>query len=166
MAVSSNLNAAKSALKAELAHVQAGLAYYQERVEALNDALHQLDTIDEEGDIELEKTEKKQRGRPRKAEKAGGAAQTGKKAAKRGRQPKSASRLPSTGGDFFPRLVTDRKQTAPELLQSAAAQLPFTPNAKELSQLRSRMIAALSALLKAGQISSEGERRQRTYFRA
>jgi hypothetical protein len=165
MPMSSNLSAAKSALKAELMHVEAGLAYYQERVEALNDALHQLDTIDEEGEIELEKTEKKQRGRPRKAQKAGRPPSV-KKEAKRGRQSKSASRLPSTGGDFFPNLVSERKMTAPELLQAAAEQLSFEPNAKELAQLRSRMIAALNGMLQAGQIRSEGERRQRTYFKA
>lgn len=156
-----NLSAAKSALRAELAHVQAGLSYYQERVEALSDALHKLDDLDDQADLDLEtepaRGKSKPRGRP-----ARGAA----KADGRGRRANSASRLPSTGGDFFPELISEQRQTASELLKGAMAKLSFKPNAQEKTQLRSRMIAALAAMLKAGKIGSEGKGRQRTYFNA
>jgi hypothetical protein len=142
--------------------VQAGLSYYQERVEALNDALHKLDDLDEEADLELETEPERGRAKTRGKASRGAAA----KPAKRGRQPKSASRLPSTGGDFFPDLLSEQKRTASELLKGAMAKLPFKPNAQEKTQLRSRMIAALAAMQKAGKIGSEGKGRQRTYFTA
>lgn len=159
-----NLIAAKSALRAELAHVQAGLEYYQERVEALNEALHQLDAIEDAPEVDLEQPAKKKRGRPKLSEKKS-SSRAEKKTKPRGRSAAKASRLPSTGGDFFPGLLSGNKQTAPEILQAAAQQLPFKLTQEERTQLRGRMIATLAALLKGGKIGSEGRGRQRTYFK-
>ena len=164
----SNLSTAKSALQAEIAHVQAGLAYYQGLFETLNDALHQLDAIEDEEKAGPEQAPKKQRGRPRKAQSSRGRKEKSAHTQRRGR-PKAGSsdnRLPSTGGDFFLRLLSDRGQTAPQLLEAATGQLSFKPNAEEVKQLRARMISALMAMMKAGKVRSEGERRQRTYFMA
>lgn len=160
-----NLSAAKSAIRAELAHVQSGLSYYQERVEALNEALNQLDAIEDAPEIDLEQPAKKKRGRPKLVEKKA-AARAEKKAKPRGRSAAKANRLPFTGGDFFPNLLTERGQTAPEILQAAADQIPFKLKHEERVQLRGRMIATLAAMLKSGKIGSEGEGRQRTFFKA
>lgn len=159
----SNLSTAKSALRAELVHVQAGLAYYQERVETLNDAITQLDAIAEEPEMEAQPAVPARRGRKpgQKAKRARTVKKTGKAA---GRKPRSASRLPATGGDFFPGLLGVQGRSTKDLLDAALGNLSFKPNAGERAQLRSRMVAALNAMLKAGKIGSEGRGRQRTYF--
>lgn len=160
----SNISSAKSSLRAELAHVQSGLAYYQSRVEALSSAIHQLDEIGDEDALDLEIEEKIPGGKV-------GAGRRGrrpgvvKKVAKPGRQARSASRLPATGGDFFPNLITAQKQTMAELLHAAAAQMPFKATADELTQLRSRLVAAISGMLKSGSISDQGKGRGRVYFK-
>lgn len=160
-----HLSAAKSALRAEIKHVQAGLSFYQERVEALNEALHQLDALEEVAETELEPADKKKPSRPRKA-KAGSARAARKAKPKVVRGAAVSGRLPSTGGDFFPGLLSERGQTAPEILQAAAARLHFKLTPEERAQLRNRMVATLNTLLKSGRIGSEGSGRQRVYFRA
>jgi hypothetical protein len=159
-----NITSAKSSLQAELAHVQSGLAYYQSRVEALSAALHQLDEIEEHDELEVEETSGKARGRKAAAQKSR-AGKTAGKSAKAGRPRKSGSRLPSTGGDFFPGLLSDQRQTMAELLRGAAAQLPFKPSADELKQLRARLVAAITAMLQAGKVHDEGRGRQRTFVK-
>ncbi len=161
----SNISTAKSSLHAELAHVQSGLAYYQARVEALNAALHQLDEIGDEIDAELDMEEAKP-ARKARAGRRGRRAAVAQKAEKPARRSRGASRLPTTGGDFFPDLIGEQKQTMTELLQAAAAQIPFKTNAEEQKQLRSRLVAAVNHMLQAGKIRDEGKGRQRVYFRA
>lgn len=171
----SNISTAKSSLSAELAHVQSGLAYYQARVEALTAAIGQLDAIGDEDDTDLDLEEVTQEKKSRRGRKPGRAAasrvsagaETGKKTGKRaGRQSRGTSRMPSTGGDFFPNLITQQRQSMTDLLNAASGLLPFKPTNEETRQLRSRLVAAIGQLLKAGKIQDEGKGRARVYFRA
>lgn len=158
----SNIHTAKSSLRAELAHLQAGLSYYQSRVEAVASALDQLDAIEEETGIDL--PEEKSQKKTRQARK-GRMPAVARKSARAAGHSAGAGRLPSTGGNFFPDLITSQKQSTAALLRAAAAKLPFKAAADEMVQLRSRMVAALAAMRKAGKIQSEGKGRARTYFR-
>ena len=171
----SNITSAKSSLRAELAHVQSGLAYYKARVEALSAAIDQLDSIGDEGEVDIELGEASHMQKMRRARKsrqggtmvAAGATKAPKepKAQKATRQGKAGSRLPSTGGDFFPDLISEQKQSMSELLQAAATQLPFKATAEELTQMRSRLVAAVNHMLQAGKIRDEGKGRERVYFK-
>lgn len=172
----SNISTAKSSLRAELIHVQSGLAYYQSRVEALSAAIHQLDEIGDEdmGELDMEEISggnqpAGRRGRRASSvasatRKAGRPARAGRAAAQ-SRKPKGESRLPSTGGDFIPDLITSQRQTMNELVHAAAAKMPFKVTADELRQLRARLVAAVGGLLRAGAIRDEGKGRARVYFR-
>ncbi|QAU33350.1 hypothetical protein [Janthinobacterium sp. 17J80-10] len=170
----SNITSAKSSLRAELAHVQSGLAYYKARVEALSAAIDQLDSIGDEGQIELGEgthMQKMRRARKNRQGALTAATPTAKaskaaKAPKAGRQGKAGSRLPSTGGDFFPNLINEQRQSMSELLQAAATQLPFKATADELTQMRSRLVAAINHMLQAGKIRDDGKGRGRVYFKA
>lgn len=169
----SNITSAKSSLRAELAHVQSGLAYYKARVEALSAAIDQLDSIGDEGQIDAELGEGTHMQKMRRARKnrqgAATTAAAGKKASKApraGRQGKAGTRLPSTGGDFFPALINEQRQSMSDLLQAAATHLPFKATAEELKQLRSRLVAAVNHMLQAGKIRDEGKGRERVYFKA
>jgi hypothetical protein len=168
----SNISTAKSSLHAELAHVQSGLAYYQARVEALTAAIDQLETIGDEEDADIGMEEamhepKARRGRRgRRAGASRASAGTARKAAKRaGRQSRGASRMPATGGDFFPNLISDQRQSMTDLLHAAAGQLPFKPTDEEMRQLRSRLVASVNQMLKAGKVHDEGKGRERVYFK-
>lgn len=171
----SNITSAKSSLRAELAHVQSGLAYYKARVEALSAAIDQLDSIGDEGQSEMGEGTHMQKMRRARKSRQGGAvtaapAATAKaskaKAPRAGRQGKAGSRLPSTGGDFFPNLINEQRQSMSDLLQAAATQMPFKATAEELTQLRSRLVAAINHMLQAGKIRDEGKGRARVYFKA
>lgn len=176
----SNISTAKTSLHAELAHVQSGLAYYQARVEALTAAIDQLDAIGDESDTDLDLEEamdepKIRRGRRGRRPGAGaaagrsgaaGRAGTIRRAAKpAGRRGRASGRMPATGGDFFPNLINEQKQSMSDLLHAAAAQLPFKATDEEMTQLRSRLVAAVNQMLKSGKIRDEGKGRARMYFR-
>lgn len=168
----SNITSAKSSLRAELAHVQSGLAYYKARVEALSAAIDQLDSIGDEGQIDVELGEGTHMQKMRRARKnrqgatTAAAATKASKTPKAGRQGRAGTRLPSTGGDFFPDLINEQRQSMSDLLQAAATQLPFKATAEELTQLRSRLVAAVNHMLQAGKIQDEGKGRSRVYFKA
>lgn len=168
----SNISTAKSSLHAELAHVQSGLAYYQARVEALSAAIDQLEAIGDEEDVDLGLEEGMHEQKPRRGRKPGRAAarRTGagaaRKTAKRaGRQGRAGGRMPATGGDFFPNLISDQRQSMTDLLNAAAGHLPFKPSDEEMRQLRSRLVASVNQMLKSGKIHDEGKGRARVYFR-
>lgn len=158
-----HISTAKSSLRAELAHVQSGLAYYQARVEALHEAIQKLDEIEEEDEIALEPEGKKSTGRRKASAKATSKASV---SARQPRQGRNKSRLPATGGDFFPALLTEQKQSMAELLRAAVAQLPFKASAEERNQLRARLTSAMIGMLKAGKAHDEGKGRERVYFKA
>ncbi|HEV7928928.1 MAG TPA: hypothetical protein VGP12_02210, partial [Nitrosospira sp.] len=98
----SNLKSARQAIKAELEHARQGAMFYQSRVEALEDALSKIESV--------ETTAKTSNGKSRAPEQR----------AKPGRKPRSqpagnGAKLPSTGKDFWPNLITGQPQSAKDI---------------------------------------------------
>lgn len=158
----SNLETAKVALEAELAQARKGFAYYQSRIDALGKALQQLLELDDA----TGKTSKP-------------AAPTGKRGRKPGKhliakakkKPTSGkvaagNELPSTGGDFWPNLITLQPQSGADILHAAIDGLGFTPTKLQVQKLTNRLTFALHALVKAGKIADSGVGRARRFFKA
>jgi hypothetical protein len=156
--VMTNLNTAKQALKGELAHAQHGLAYYTSRMEALQQALEQLDRA--EGELPSGK----------KASAKTSAIAHKQNGAKGGRKSRVAARanggsaLPSTAGNFWSSLISARQISAPEILEAAVAKLGLTPTPEQRKKLSNRMVGALNQLVQSQAISDTGSGRARRYF--
>ncbi|WP_151636190.1 hypothetical protein [Noviherbaspirillum aerium] len=156
----SNLKSAEQAIQAELDHARQGLAYYQSKVEALEDALakvHSVQTVlNEDGNAPVAtKTRRSSAAAP-------------KSQGKRRTQPASAGgadKLPSTGKDFWPSLLTDDPQSPAEILSAAIKALGISPSADQTKKLSQRQANALSVMAKSGDISTVGDGRSRRYFR-
>lgn len=153
----SNLKSAEEAIQAELNHARQGLAYYQSKVEALEEALakvHSVQTVlSEVGDV------------PRSA-KARPSAAAPKSQGKRRSQPAAGNdKLPSTGKDFWPSLLTDDPQSPAEILSAAIKALGISPSADQTKKLSQRQANALSVMAKNGDINTVGDGRSRRYFR-
>jgi hypothetical protein len=185
IALTPNLTSARRAIQAELSHARQGAEFYMARVEALETALSQLESVDTDDSTLLDANEgapakrrgaKKQaakRGRPaRKAESTAG---PGRKAAsgtstrtKRGRKAAAGEQgeLPTTGTDFWLKLVTDEPKSAVEIANAAAAHLGLGPEQKtQIQKLKQRVAPALATLVSTEKIQHEGAGRQRRYFR-
>lgn len=152
----SNLQSAKSAIQAELAHMREGMAYYQSRVEALEQTLTQLEDV-----IASSNKAKAQAGRkPRR----------GTMKDRIGREAIGAethtAELPHTGGDFWTSIVTDQPQSAPDILRAAIAKLGFSPAKDQVKKLAARMTSALNTLVKSEKIQSSGSGRKRRFFKS
>lgn len=154
----SNLKSAKDALSAELEHAREGLAYYQARVEALQQTLASLSSLD--GKVE-QPAGMPGRGRRRKDVES----DESSKPVKAGRGRKSRSDLPATGKEFWTGLITAEPQSAREILESAVRTLGITPSKDELKKLAQRQANALHMLVKAGAISDTGSGRDRRYLK-
>lgn len=153
----SNLKSAELAIQAELDHARQGLAYYHSKVEALEDALakvHSVQTVlSEEGNV------------PR-ATKTRNSAAAPKSQGKRRAQPAAENeKLPSTGKDFWPSLLNDEPQSPAEILAAAVKALGITPSADQTKKLSQRQANALSVMAKNGDIGTVGDGRSRRYFR-
>lgn len=154
----SNLKSAELAIQAELDYARQGLAYYQSKVEALEDALakvHSVQTVlSEEGNV------------PRAAKSRNSAAAAPKSQGKRRAQPAAEDeKLPSTGKDFWPSLLNDEPQSPAEILAAAVKALGITPSADQTKKLSQRQANALSVMAKNGDIGTVGDGRSRRYFR-
>ena len=185
-----NLTSARQAIQAELSHARQGAAFYTARVEALETALSQLESVDTDdasllGQDEHAATRKTgakkkatkqaaKRGRPARQSAAmeeGGRRQAasgtqrtrgGRKASARGEQ----AGLPTTGADFWLELVTGEPQSAVDIANSAAARLGLGPDQKtQIQKLKQRVAPALATLVTSKKIQHEGAGRQRRYFR-
>jgi len=160
----SNLKAARQAIEAELSHAQKGMAYYISRVEALEVALLQLQSVESETSAAGPKTGEPQRGR-----KARGPAQGG--GAKRGPKPRAAGSnkadsLPSTGGDFWLKLVSNQPQSAVDISNAAISALGITPDQKgRIQKLKQRVSPALASLVASQKIKDTGAGRERRFFK-
>lgn len=166
--MASNLDSAKQAIEAELSHARQGVAYYMDRVKALESALQQLESV--EGDGHATAAKEKPRTRAKYAKSNGGA--------KRGRKPRvaqaengarrrsSASALPSTGSEFWLDLVNDQPRSAVDIANAAIAALGIKPDQKtEIQKLKQRVSPALSGLVSAQKIKDAGAGRERRFFR-
>lgn len=161
----SNIDAAMSALAAELAQAKQGLAYYQSQVSALEKALSQLGALGlaassakpaakrgrKPGKAKIEKVVKAKRGRPANA--------------KSGRAVKGPNDLPFTGGDYWPNLVTSVPKSASDILKESVAGLGFQPSKDQVKKLSQRMTFVLNSLVKSGGIKDSGSGRGRRFFK-
>jgi hypothetical protein len=163
--MATNLQSAKQAIKAELSHARQGVAYYTARVQALENTLQQLASVEGEASVapgaemptksaKLTKVAGAKRGR--KARAANG---EGKRAAANG--------LPTTGGEFWLKLVNSQPQSAVDISNAAVAVLGLKADQKqEIQKLKQRVAPALAGLLSAHKIKDTGAGRERRFFKA
>jgi len=81
------------------------------------------------------------------------------------RPEKESAELPSTGGAYWPNLLTDQGQHSSAILKSAIDQLGFTPTKTQIKKLTQRMTFALNALVKTKKIQDSGSGRDRLFFK-
>jgi hypothetical protein len=175
-----NLDAARTALAAELDHARKGAEYYASRVEALTLALAKLDEVESAdfggtGRASFNGGTAKQKaaalaGKPAKAARGGGrktvARPAAKAAAKKVATKKAKVDLPSTRQDFWLNLVGPEPKTAAEITQAAIAALGIKENeADKMTVIRNRVAPSLAGLLKNRMIQDAGTGRERTYMR-
>jgi hypothetical protein len=163
--MTTNLQSARQAIKAELTHAKEGVAYYTARVQALESALQQLESVEGVGSASS-KAEK-----PRKNAKPGKGAEV-----KRGRQARvtngeakraSANDLPSTGGEFWLKLIGSQPQSAVDISNAAIAVLGLKPDQKKaIQRLKQRVAPALAGLVSAHKIKDSGAGRERRFFKS
>lgn len=154
----SNLASAKAAIEAEIAHAKKGLAHFYSRIEALEMTLSHLVAVDRGVLDEQAAATAASAKTPAKAAKAQPATPT--------KSAKSSKELPATGGDYWPALITDQPQSAPDILNAAIRQLGFTPTKEQKQKLAGRMTFAINALVKAKKIQDSGTGRERRFFKA
>jgi hypothetical protein len=152
----SNLKSAKHAIEAELEHAKQGVAFYQSRVEALEDALAKLNIVDTPSRDIIKPAVN---GQTKMSGKPG-----------RGRKPRAKAeggddKLPSTGKDFWPDLISAQPQSASEIFDAALKTLGITPTKDQSKKLAQRQANALSILTKKGIVSSSGSGRSRRFFK-
>lgn len=150
------VQSATKVIQDELNQARKAVAFYEKRIEDLEDILETL------GSIDTPMTATRTRRGAKKS------AATTSKAAKEtkatGRGTRSA-KLPPTGKDFWPNLLNDTPQTSAQIFKAALAALRIRPNPEDRKKLSQRMANALSILAKNGDITAEGERRTRLYSR-
>lgn len=166
----SNLTTAKQALAAELAHAREGLAYYQSRVTALELALGQVSDLNnvEAATGATATTGKAARGKAKT--KPGAAKSLETKAAPATTETEdsvaSSDKLPKMGVEFWTSLITEKGQTAPEILQAAIRSLGIQPSRDLRKKIQGRMTQSLMAMVKTNAVSDSGQGRERRYFKA
>ena len=180
-----NLTSARKAIQAELSHARQGAAFYSARVEALETALSQLESVDTDDAELLESEERKsstKTGARKKAGKRGRPAREAATGDKRGRKaasvtPQRARRgqkqakgqegsLPTTGTDFWLDLVTGEPRSAVDIANAAAAHLGLGTDQKtQIQKLKQRVAPALASLVASQKIQHTGAGRQRRYFK-
>jgi hypothetical protein len=153
----SNLNSARQALQAELQHAKEGASFYQARIQALEDAIAKIDSVDTSdtrsqstGKVRAAKgVGKKHAGRPR-AEKSGG----------------TDGALPATGKAFWMSLLSEQPKSSREILEAATTALGGSLSADQLKKLSQRQTNAFHNLVKSKEVSDSGSGRERLFFRA
>jgi len=149
----SNLESAKAAIEAEIAHAKQGMAHFYARVEALEKALLHIVAVDG-GVLDTQAAA----GTP--------VVKTAKsKPAKYVKKAKGGKELPFTGGDYWPGLITAHPQSGAEILQAAIGKLGFEPTKEQVLKLTQRATFAINALVKAGKIQDSGKGRERRFFK-
>lgn len=154
----SNLKSAIQAIKAELAHAKEGAAFYQSRITALEEALARIDSV------ETGVAQNKDSGKTKRAGKAIGGAKRGRKP--RAQVEEGSAKLPSTGKDFWPNLITSEPRSAPEILNAAVKTLGISPTKEQMKKLSQRQTSALNNMVKTQLIQDSGSGRERRFFRA
>ncbi|WP_194727069.1 hypothetical protein [Noviherbaspirillum malthae] len=150
-----NIGSAAQAVKLELMHARQGMEYYAKLVENLEGVLETLTTIDSPS------TSGQTKSRATKTAKTSG--RTTNKAKASTTKSTRQSKLPTTGRDFWPTLLTDTPQPASEIFKAAVTALGIKPSAEDRKKLTQRMSNALSVMSKNGEINAEGKHRERLY---
>lgn len=198
-----NLASARQAIQAELIHARQGVEFYVTRVEALETALNQLESVEGDDIAPREKERKSERNleskRGRKAASANGAkpganrrgrkisavkgadspaargvatapgrgGRRGPGAARTAGQGAEGGRLPTTGVDFWLKLVTVEPQTAVEIANAAAREIGIKSDQKEqIQKLKQRVAPALATLVTAKKVQDKGAGRERKFFKS
>ena len=181
-----NLNSARHVIEAELSHARQGAAYYAARAEALEVPLDQLERVDNQPQPPSESTKKAApsgtTGR-RTARRAANSKRALQRASVNGssRQPNKTSQgmkrrsagsstdtsaLPTTGGDFWFKLVSEQPQSAIDIANTAIKELGIGPDQKEqIQKLKQRVSPALASLVATQKIRDSGTGRDRHYFK-
>lgn len=157
----SNLKSARQAIKAELDHARKGAMFYQSRVEALEEALAKIDSVETNGSAASPMS------KAGKTAASAGKVKRGRKARGQaaGEKSNGSDKLPSTGKDFWPNLITTQPQSAKEILNAAIETLGISPSKEQLKKLSQRQTSALHNMIKANVISDSGAGRDRRFFR-
>lgn len=150
------VQSAAKVIQDELNQARKAVAFYEKRIQDLEDILETLGSID--APVSTTRT----RGGAKKS--AATTSKVAKTAKATGRGTRSA-KLPQTGKDFWPSLLNETPQTSAEVFKAALAALRIRPNPEDRKKLSQRMANALSVLAKNGDITAEGERRTRLYSR-
>lgn len=159
----SNLQTATLAIEAEIVHAKNGLAYYAARVNALEQALAEIKNVKESSSASPQGAKLPKA--PRTPAAVAGVKRLKKTAKKKSGPVKEGAELPSTGGDYWPNLLSDQGQHSSEVLKSAIDKLGFTPSKTQVKKLAQRMTFALNALVKAKKIQDSGSGRDRLFFK-
>lgn len=160
----SNLNTAMLSIEAEIKHAKNGLAFYVARIESLERTLGELNAIAGATNSAMPTTSVKN-DKPLAPKTSTTTKSKQPKTVKEPRNTKFTGELPSTGGDYWPNLVSDKPQHAAEILQAAIDQLEFKPTEEQKQKMRQRMVFALNALVKAKKIQDSGSGRNRRFAR-
>jgi hypothetical protein len=152
----SNLKSARQAIKAELEHARKGASYYQARVDALGEALRKIDDVDAD-------TDKKGQAKAVRNEASTAPKKRGRKA--RSQPAGNGAKLPSTGKDFWPNLITEQPQSSKDILNAAVKSLGISPSKEQMKKLTQRQTSALHNLIKTNAIADSGAGRERRFFR-
>ena len=187
MVSNQNLKAARQAIKAELSHAKEGRAYYLSRIEALEIALQQLESVEDVESISSTGTQspanakgaktndrkrgRKARGSERDSSANGYATAEADGAKKRSQKPRTksaddADSLPPMGGDFWLNLVSDQPQSAVDISNAAISALGIAPEQKgRIQKLKQRVSPALASLVSSQKIKDSGAGRERRFFK-
>lgn len=157
----SNLKFARDVIRAELQHAKQGLAYYEERVQQLESALQQVDSLNGPGKT---KTAPKTTEKNARAETYSGVRPKGK--ASHSSSGRNSSALPKTGGDFWMRHVSKKPKSAVDIANTAAAALKLDPEKDQdlVRVLKSRVAPALQNLVNTKRVQDQGIGRERRFF--
>lgn len=147
------VQSAVKVIETELKEARRAVEFYEKRVAALEDVLSTVTNI--------ESTVASGGAAKRAVAKKGPAPKVKKPAGKTAR----SSKLPSTGKDFWPSLLTETPQSSVQIFKAATAALRIRPSAEDRKKLSQRMSNALSVLAKNGEINAEGGPRTRLYSR-
>lgn len=184
--MASNLKSARQAIEAELTHAKKGIAYYTARVEALENALHQLENVEgEESSAAMKRRTKNRMVEAGSRRKASRAAQNNKnqddnESAASGRRravtkrsasqrvtsrPRKASALPQTGSEFWLSLVNEQPRSAVDIANAAIDALGIQPDqAEQIQKMKQRVSPALAGLVASQKIKDSGAGRERRFF--
>ena len=181
--MSTNLESAKAAIEAEIAHAKQGVAHFLLRVEALEKAIAHLVAVDGGVlDVQPVAATPLAKAKASKAKVAKSITRakllTADVATKPVESPKSATKgkatkpakggkeLPFTGGDYWVNLLDVEPKSASEILDAAIGKLEFQPTKEHKQKLAGRMTFSLNALVKTGKIQDSGTGRARRFFKA